>query len=181
MGYEYSYARPGVSYYPLSDSIRLGDGLTLYASAPKKFFDSSYKTNVVVPESIYGPLSIAKLETIPYYRFAGAIDDMDLFAVNGIIKKDSLLTSEQLKMSRVAFWDASDIDSLTFKVTIIPKIRGTFYIVLGQQSFRDKDCALFKYFLKVKNNDQHFYLMTPVTNGQISEYAINHTYCFKVY
>jgi hypothetical protein len=181
MGYEYTYARPGVSYYPLSDSIRLGDGLTLYASAPKSFFDSSYKINVAVPGSIYGPLGISKMETSPYYRFAGAIDDMDLTPVIGTVKKDSLLTSEQLKMTRLAFWDTSSADSLVFKLNIIPRIRGTFFINLQQQSFRDKDCALFKYFLRVKNNDQHFYLMTPVTNGEISENAANYTYCFKVY
>ncbi len=183
LGYEYTYFKPGITYSPNSDSIPLGSQITIEGSAPKSFFDNEKNYTVSLTEkNIIGPLSISKLVTIPFPSFIGAIDDVELTPVLGVTVKDTIQFSQgQLLSFRTVHWDGNSVDSFRLKINIKPTIRGTFFINLGQQGNRDVNCALYKYFLKVKNSDQHFYLMTPITNGQISDNAANHVYCFKVY
>jgi hypothetical protein len=66
------------------------------------------------------------------------------------------------------------------KLELKPLNKGVYGISIGQQSNRDKDCALYKYFLKVGNADQHLNYLALYDNGYISDYERNYAYCFKV-
>lgn len=182
-GYEYTYFKPGVSYTPGSDSILLGSQIVIEASVPKTFFDSEHNVMLTLDASeISGPLSVSKAISTPFLSFAGAVEDVELLPSFGTLTKDSMFFSQgQLLSFRTAHWDGGQPDSFRLKIDIKPKVRGTYFVSLRDQGAKDKDCALFKYLPTVKNADQHFYLMTPITNGQISEIAINYVYCFKVY
>jgi hypothetical protein len=99
----------------------------------------------------------------------------------GTLIKDSIQFSQgQLISFRTAYWNYLK-DSFKLKVIIKPKVRGIFFVGLGQQGNRDVDCALYKYFLKVINPDQHLYYLAQTSNGFISDNARNYAYCFKVY
>jgi hypothetical protein len=48
------------------------------------------------------------------------------------------------------------------------------------QGYKDNDCALYKYFLKVGNSDQHLnYWLTA--SGNISDEVRYYSCCFKIY
>ncbi len=118
----------------------------------------------------------------PVTLFEGAIDDVDFFPVAGTLLKDSIhFTAYQLKSFRTAQWDGTSIDSFKIKINIKPKYRGVYIVNLGQQGNRDADCALYKYFIKVKNPDQHLYFLAQANNGYIDNYSRDYAYCFKVY
>jgi hypothetical protein len=183
MGYEYVYTKLGVMYSPGVDSIALGSQIVVEAAAPKTFLDEEKNINVTLSENkILGPFSVSKIITTPYLSFAGAIDDVVLTPLHGSLIKDSILfTQSQLSIARTAVWDGNSLDSFRLKIIVKPNIRGTYFLSLRDQGNRNAECALFKYLVRVKNIDQHFYLMTPVTNGEISDIAANFVYCFKVY
>lgn len=180
MGYEYIYSKPGVKYSPGIDSFTLGNQITLEASVPITFFEEEKRYNVTLNETqILGPFAAQKAtgnSTIPRI---GAIEDLELIPQTGSLLKDTIQFSEgQLKGFRTAYW-ISDLDSFRLKLVIKPKIKGIFFIGLSQQGNRDKDCALYKYFVKVKDQDQHLYLLEQADG--ISNIQNEYTYCFKVY
>jgi hypothetical protein len=182
MGYEYVYFKPGVTYSPGVDSFALGSQIILEASAPKTFFEEEKRYSVTLNESqILGPFAAQKATGNATTPRIGAIDDLDLIPQQGTLVKDTVQFSEgQLKGFRTVYW-ISDQDSFRLKVVIKPKIRGVFFISLSQQGNRDTDCALYKYFLKVMNTDQHLYFLEQVNNGYIPDKDRDHAYCFKVY
>lgn len=178
-GYEFTYNKPGVNYSPNFDSILLGEHIILEASAPKSFFDEEKGYSVFLSENtIFGPLAINKLTNNPAIPKIGAIDSVELLALGGSLKKDTIQFSEgQLKGFRTAYW-TSETDSFKLVIKVKPKNKGTFIIALNQQSNRDTDCALYKYFFKIKNPNQHLYLIESLYGYiPIDERA----YCFKVY
>lgn len=179
MGYEFTYSKPGTTYSPGIDSIPLGNQIIIEASAPKSFFDEGKQYNVTLHESaILGPLGIQKLTNDPITPRIGAIEDVDLIALEGSLLKDTIqFSQEQLKGFRTTYW-ISKSDSFKLKVIVKPKIKGTFIIILNQQGNRDKECALYKYFLNVINTNQHLYFLEPLY-GYIP--VDNRAYCFKVY
>lgn len=182
MGFEYTYFKPGVMYSPFSDSIALGENIILTASAPKTFFDEQEQYNVTLNhDKITGPFGILKATNDSTIPILGAIDQVELTPIIGTLVKDSLQFSQgQLKSFRTAYWSSISVDSFSLKVQVKPKTKGIYFLNLGQQGNRDKDCALFKYFLKIKN-DQHLYLLSQANNGYIGDYERNYVYCFKVY
>ena len=90
-------------------------------------------------------------------------------------------------------WITSDITSITAsKVTInvaqqlglvylcMVLARGIYSLALKQQSAKDHDCALYKYFLRPANANQHLnYWMDYI--GNVSDQVAFFTYCIKVY
>jgi hypothetical protein len=183
LGYEYNYSERNVFYFPLIDSISLGDSILMEASAPKKFFDNYFNYNVTLNESdISGPFSISKVSGRTDLPVLGAMKDVELISVTGTIEKDSVnLSAGQLETVRTMHFDGSLPDSFKLKVYIKPKIKGVFFASLGQQGNRDIECALYKYNLKVANRDQHLYFLANANNGYVSDYENDHVYCFKVY
>jgi len=182
LGLEFTYTKPGVIYSPGSDSIPLGSDITLEASAPITFFDDSKQYNVTInSENILGPITASKATGNVTVPTAYAIDDLVLTATIGKIIKDTVqFTTEQLKGARTVYWQ-KDLDSFRLKISIKPNIRGVFFIGLGQQGNRDTDCALYKYFLRVKNYDQHLYFLSQLYGGYLDDNSRNYAYCFKVY
>ena len=180
MGYEYVYSKPGVSYSPGIDSFALGSQITLLASVPKTFFEEEKRYNVTLNENeILGPFSVQKATNDPIIPRIGAIDDLELIAITGSLVKDTIQFSQGiLKGFRTVHW-VNLSDSFKLKFIIKPKIKGIFFVGLGQQGNRDADCALYKYFVKVKGQDQHLYLLEQVDGT--SNIQNDYTYCFKVY
>lgn len=179
LGYEFTYSKPGVTYFPGIDSFPLGNQITLEASAPKSFFEEEKRYVVTLNvNTILGPLGVQKLTNDPIVPRIGAIEDVELIAIEGSMLKDTTQFSQsQLKGFRTANW-ISNADSFKLKIIIKPKIKGTFIIALNQQGNRDTDCALFKYFLKVINQNQHLYFLEP-EYGYVP--SSDQAYCFKVY
>lgn len=182
MGYEYSYFKFGTAYSPLNDSIPLGSEIILEASAPKVFYDDEKQLSVTLNQSlISGPLTIKKVSNDQNIPIIGAIDDIEFTSIIGQIIKDSTQFSQgQLKIFRTAHF-SSIADSFKLKTRIKPKITGVYFIGLGQQSNRDADCALYKYFLKIKNSDQHLNYLAQFNNGFVTKNDSDYTYCIKVY
>lgn len=182
MGYEYSYLKFGTAYSPLNDSIPLGSEITLEASAPKVFYDDEKQLSVALNESlISGPLTIKKVSNDQNVPIIGAIDDIEFTSIIGQIIKDSTQFSQgQLKIFRTAHF-SSIADSFKLKTRIKPKVTGVYFIGLGQQSNRDADCALYKYFLKIKNSDQHLNYLAQFNNGFVTKNDSDYAYCIKVY
>jgi hypothetical protein len=183
MGYEFTYSKPGVSYLPSFDSILLGDQITLEAAVPKTFFDEQKQSSVTLQaNTIFGPLSLAKATNNTSIPTIGAIEDAEFIALTGNIVKDSIhFSEEQLLGFRTTYWDGNNQDSFRLKISIRPKIRGIFFVSLGQQGNKDIECALYKYLLKISNSNQHLYFLAQAKNGFVSEYERNYAYCFKVY
>lgn len=182
MGFEHSYLKFGTAYSPFNDSIPLGSEITLEASAPKAFYDQEKQLSVTLNESlISGPLTIKKVSNDQNVPIIGAIDDIEFTVLNGRVIKDSIHFSEgQLKSFRSAYLDLN-VDSFRLKIRIKPKQKGVFFIGLGQQSNRDADCALYKYFLKIKNSDQHLNYLAQANNGFVTKNDSDYTYCIKVF
>ena len=179
-GYEFTNSKPGVFYYPGVDSFSLGNQITLEASVPKTFFEEEKRYNVTLNENeILGPFSVQKATNDPIIPRIGAIDDLELIAITGSLVKDTIQFSQGiLKGFRTVHW-VNLSDSFKLKFIIKPKIKGIFFVGLGQQGNRDADCALYKYFVKVKGQDQHLYLLEQVDGT--SNIQNDYTYCFKVY
>lgn len=179
-GYEFTYSKPGVTYSPSVDSFPIGSQITLEASVPKTFFEEDKRHNVTLnQDEIHGPFGVQKATGNSVTPILGAIDDVELIPLLGRIFKDTVHFSEGiLKGFRTCYW-ISDLDSFKLKFIIKPKIKGIFFVSLGRQGNRDPKCAVYKYFVKVKEQDQHLYLLEQVdgTSNIQNEY----TYCFKVY
>jgi hypothetical protein len=177
-GYEYINTTSHCWYNPDIDSIPVGGVIILSASIPKTFVDeisNSIVTNT--SDIVEGPFGVVMLN--PTYR--AAIDDFELSAEIGKIIKDTInFSSGMLKGFRTIRWDASSPDSFKMKITIKPLVKGIYDMALKQQGAKDKDCALYKYFLKVAS-DQHLHYWAEFNNGVIDDYARNYAYCFKVY
>lgn len=183
LGVEYSYFNPGVIYRPDFDSIQFGTSVELYAHVPRSFFDTVYQKIVTLTTNdLRGYLSIGKTTGNAASPISGAIEHFNFFPEMGSLYKDSLnYTGSQLTFLRSTSWNTSVSDSFRIRIRLVPKIRGTFIVVLGQQASKDSDCAIFRYFLKIANNDQHLYYYQNAVGGPISESNYHFTYCFKVY
>jgi len=177
-GYEYTSSTFDCQYAPNLDSISLNDSIDLVASISATFADDA--SNVIVHNTskiVEGPLHITML----YPNLVPAADSFKLIAKKGKVIKDSLNFSEgSLRGFRTIQWSKTSGDSFQIKITIKPLAKGVYIVALGQQSAKDEDCALYKYFLKV-SGDQHLYYHPEFGTGNISEYERNFGYCFKVY
>jgi hypothetical protein len=182
-GIQYVYSNYTVNYSPGLDSIPLGSSLIVEAALPKSFFDQNFQKTVSCTETtIIGPFNISKLVSNPNLTFAGAISDMELTPLKGVLIKDTLhFSTSQLESFRTAYWEGNQSDSFRLKINVKPQVRGTFFISIRDQGNKNSNCALFKYLPMVTNLDKHFYLMTPITNGEISDIAQKFVYCFKVF
>jgi len=178
MGYEYTYTQSACYYSPGYDSIAVGSIILLTASAPKTFIDETSHSSVTnTCQTISGPLHI----TMIYPLYQAAADSFELTAQIGKVIKDTInFSAGSLKGFRTIEWDGTPTDSFEIKVSIKPLAKGTFILALGQQGYRDSDCALYKYFLNV-GNDQHLYYFSQFNNGYIGDYERNFGYYFKVY
>lgn len=177
-GYEYTNETSFCWYTPELDSIRLGDTITLEASIPKTFLDPSTNTIVTNTSSLVeGPLGIVMI--FPVYQ--AAVDSFQLIPRLGKVIKDTLQFSEgMLKGFRTIQWDGTDVDSFKIKILIVSLAKGIYSFALTQQSAKDKDCALYKYFLKAGNTDQHLNYWMDVF-GNVSVQVAFFSYCVKVY
>jgi len=177
-GYEYLNTTSTCSYQPNLDSIPVGASIKLKASVPKNFVDET--SNLPVNNScevIEGPLHLVMIGPDAH----GAADNFDLVAEVGKVIKDTVHASQALLQGfRTIRWDGTSADSFRVSVMIKPKLPGTYEVALGQQAYRDADCALYKYFLGV-NSDQHLYYIEQFTNGYVGDYERSFAYCFKVY
>ena len=178
MGYEYVTSSSKCWYSPTNDSIPLNSIIYIEAALPKIFADEN--SNVTVSNTdgkVEGPLQIIMLSPLK----DGAIENFEITPKVGSVFKDSLHASNsQLKSFRTIIWD-NQRDSFVMKLELKPINKGVYGISIGQQSNRDKDCALYKYFLKIGNADQHLNYLALYNNGYISDYERNYAYCFKVY
>lgn len=177
-GYEYTSSTFHCQYVPNLDSISLNDSIDLVASIPTTFADET--SNAIVHNTskiVEGPLHITML----YPNVVPAADSFRLIAKEGKVIRDSLNFSEgSLRGFRTIQWSKASNDSFQIKITIKPLKKGVYIFALGQQSAKDEDCALYKYFLRVRG-DQHLYYHPEFGSGNISEYERNFGYCFKVY
>ena len=177
-GYEYTNTSSYCEYIPAKDSISLNDSIILIAFIPNTFHDET--SNVIVHNSadiVQGPLHITMLYPVEI----AAADSFKLTAQKGKVIKDTLNFSEGiLRGFRTMRWDKNSNDSFQIKISIKPLAKGVYIIALGQQSSRDRDGALYKFFLSVKS-DQHLYYLSQYNNGYIGDYERNFGYCFKVY
>jgi len=177
-GYEYTNTTSYCQYTPPKDSITLNDSIFLIASVPRTFIDETSNVTVHnIAAIIEGPVHVVML----YPTEQPSVDSFELIAQTGKVIKDTINFSEGiLKGFRTIQWDGNSSDSLKVKITIKPKAKGVYAISLGQQGYKDSDCALYKYFLRIEN-EQHLYYLSQYNNGYIGDYERNFSYCFKVY
>jgi hypothetical protein len=177
-GVEYINETSFCSYMPGIDSIQIGDVITLEASIPKTFIDArTNKTVINTASQVEGPLGIVMI----YPTYQAAVDSFELAANIGKVKKDTLQFSEgMLKGFRTIQWDASSIDSFKIKISIRALAKGIYAFALKQQTAKDKDCALYKYFLSPDNTNQHLNYWIDVF-GNTSDIVAFYTYCIKIY
>jgi hypothetical protein len=146
-GYEYINTTSHCWYSPGTDSIPLGSSLTLEASVPRTFVDDN--TNAIVTNTssiINGPFGVVMI----YPTYQAAVDSFELTAQIGKVIKDTVNFSEgSLKGFRTIEWNGSSIDSFKMKITIKALAKGIYAFGLNQQGYKDKDCALYKYFLRL--------------------------------
>jgi len=178
-GYEYITSLSKCRYSPTSDSIPLNSTIYIEATLPKIFVDENSNTTVFnIDGKVEGPLDIIMLFPLE----EGAVENFEIIPKIGAVIKDSIhASSGQLKSFRTLIWDAHSRDSFSIKIELKALVRGVYGFSIGQQSSRDKDCALYKYFLKVGNTDQHLNYLAQYNNGYVSDYERNFAYCFKVY
>jgi len=177
-GFEYSNSTFRCWYSPSIDSLPIGSILYMEASVPRTFINENTRATVTNTSSIIeGPLHVFMIS--PLYQ--AAVDSFELTAEVGKVFKDTInLSPGQLKQVRTIQWDASSIDSFKIRMRIKSIGKGIYAFSLGQQSSIDKDCALYKYFLKPGNTNQHLnYWMDAF--GNVSDGVAFYTYCFKVY
>jgi hypothetical protein len=177
-GYEYINTTAHCWYTPGLDSIPVGGIITLEASIPKTFVDELGNTTVNNTASIVeGPLGVGMI----YPTYQATADSFELVAQIGKVAKDTAHFSEGiLKGFRTIQWDGTAIDSFKMKITIKALAKGIYCLALKQQSAKDKDCALYKYFLKPGNTNQHLNYWMDVF-GNVSDQVSFFSYCFKVY
>lgn len=177
-GFIYTHTASNISYGPVEDSIPLGNKIVLKASVPRLFTDEV--SNTIVNNNcpiIRGPVYLRKLGNFS----EPAADKFLIHSEVGNLYKDSTqFTEGQLKGFRTVQWDGTNADSFHVKMVFEPLEKGIYLIALGQQSYKDEDCALYKYFLKVGHN-QHLDLLTQFTNGYLAPHDRDYAYCFKVY
>jgi len=177
-GYEYINTTSRCWYSPGVDSIPIGGVIILETSVPKIFIDEN--TGVMVTNTcsiITGPLHV----TMIYPFLQASVDSFELTAQIGKVIKDTInFSAGILKGFRTIEWDGNSVDSFKTKIVIKALSKGIYIIALGQQGYRDSDCALYKYFLNV-GNEQHLYYLSQYNNGYIGDYERNFGYCFKVY
>jgi hypothetical protein len=178
MGYEYAYTQSLCWYSPVCDSIPIGSSIILTASVPKTFIDESTQSLVTNPcQIINGPLHV----TMIYPFLQASVDSFELTTQIGKVIKDTMnFTAGQLRGFRTVEWNGNSVDSFKIKIAIKALAKGVYIIALGQQGYRDVDCALYKYFLNV-GSEQHLYYLSQYNNGYIGNYERNFGYCFKVY
>ena len=178
MGYEYVHTQSLCWYSPVQDSLVIGSTIILTASVPRTFIDENTRSTVTnLSAVINGPLHVLMIS--PSYQ--AAVDSFELTAEVGKIIKDTVHFSiGQLKGFRTLEWDGSAIDSFRIRIKINPIAKGIYAFSLGQQAYVDKDCALYKYFLKPGNSNQHLNYWMNVF-GNVSDQVAFFTYCFKVY
>lgn len=177
-GYVFLDSQSRCWYSPSSDSLLLGGTITLEASIPRTFIDENTNTTVTNSSSfIIGPLGIGMI----YPIYQAAVDSFELSAEIGKIIKDTINFSEgMLKGFRTIQWDGTSVDSFKMKINIKPLAKGIYAFALNQQGYKDKDCALYKYFLKPGNVNQHLDYWMDVF-GNVSEEVTFSTYCVKIY
>jgi hypothetical protein len=158
--------------------VAVGSIITLNASVPRTFIDENTNTTVTnTCPIITGPVGIAMIS--PTYQ--AAIDSFELTAEVGKVIKDTLnLSAGQLKGVRKIEWDGSSVDSFKTRIKIKALASGVYGISLSQQSYKNKDCALYKYFLRPGNPDQYLNYWIDAF-GSVSPSVAFFTYCFKVY
>lgn len=159
-GYEYLNTNSYYWYSPTLDSLPVGSIITLQASVPKTFIDEN--TNVAVTNScslINGPLEVAMI----YPTYQASIDSFELNPEIGKVIKDTInFSAGQLKGFRTIEWNGNYIDSFKMKIRIKSLAKGIYVLGIGQQGYRDEEGALFKYFLKPGNPDQHLHYWAEV-------------------
>lgn len=177
-GYEYVNTTLRSWYSPTIDSIPLGQSITLVASAPRSFIDEN--TGVAVKNTcpiINGPLGIVMI----YPSYQAAADSFEVTAQTGKVIKDTANFSEGiLKGFRTIEWDGSFVDSFKIEIKVRTLAKGIYGVALGQQGYKDIDCARYKYFPRVGNSDQHLDFWLAAL-GNVSDNVRYYTYCFKVY
>ena len=177
-GYVFTNTTSTSWYNPVKDSFSLGDSILLIASLPRTFIDEA--TNVTVHNTSFiaeGPLHVVML----YPIIQPAVENFTIAAETGRVIKDTIHLSESLlKGVRTIQWNGNSSDSFRIKIIIKPEVKGVYSFNLGQQSSKDADCALYKYFIKV-GHAQHLYYLAQYNNGYIGNYERNYSYCFKVY
>ena len=95
-----------------------------------------------------------------YPMYQAAVDSFGLKARIGQVIKDTMQFPEgQLKGFRTIRWDGNSIDSFRIKISIKAVAKGIYAFALGQQSAKNTDCALYKYFLRPGNPDPHLQLL----------------------
>lgn len=177
-GYEYLNTNSHCWYSPSLDSLPLGTTISLAASVPKTFIDENTQTTILNTCSIiHGPLGIVMISPI----YQAAIDSFEIKAQIGKVIKDTInFSTGQLKGFRTIEWDGNSVDSFKMKITIKPIAKGIYACSLNQQSYKDKDCALYKYFLSPGNTNQHLNYWTDAFGSASNQVAFS-TYCFKIY
>ncbi len=177
-GLEYFHSSSLWRYSPELDSVPVGSLITFEASAPKTFRDEASNTIVTNTSSIItGPIAAGMI----YPEYKAAIDSFELNAQVGSIYRDTTyLTEGQLKGVRTLVWNGSSSDSFKIKLTIKPLAKGIYVFSISRQGYKDKDCALYRYFLKPGNSNQHLYYWEPYL-GPPSISVQERAYCFKVY
>jgi hypothetical protein len=177
-GYEYIHTNSHCWYSPLSDSLPVGSIIILEASLPKNFIDETRNITVNNTASIVeGPLGVGMI----YPIYQAAADSFEITAEIGKVIKDTLnFSAGMLKGFRTIEWDGSSVDSFKIKIKIKALAKGIYGLALKQQSAKDKDCALYKYFLSPGNANQHLNYWMDVF-GNVSDQVNFFTYCFKVY
>jgi hypothetical protein len=162
----------------VTDSTPVGSDLFLESSVPRSFIDENTNSTVINTSAIInGPLHVLMIS--PSYQ--AAVDSFELSAEVGKVIKDSVnFSAGQLKGFRTIEWDGSSVDSFKVRMKIKTIGKGIYAFSLGQQAYIDKDCALYKYFLKPGNSNQHLNYWIDVF-GNVSEGVAFNTYCIKVY
>lgn len=180
MGYEFVYTDYGVRYYIDDDSIPLGGSVTLDASVPKTFGNSYTNSAVSLNENnIWGPLGVLKATNDPSMPREDALSKVSISPLIGSCVIDSLNWGSFRKYYKTTF--IADQDSFKLKLSINPLDKGVYFIILKEQYNRNSECALFKYFPKIKDTDQHLYYLAATTGGVILPEDQDYVYCFKVY
>lgn len=177
-GYEYVNTSSLYYYSPGLDSVPLGSTIILTGAVPKVFTDDL--TNTLVnntTSSAVGSLAIVMI----YPEYKAAVDSFEIIPELGEVRKDTVqFTSGQLKGFRTIVWVDKGGDSLHVRLKIRALAKGVYALAVSQQSSKDGDCALFKYFPRPANSDQHLHYwqqyLQPVENS-----IANTTYCLKVY
>ncbi len=180
MGYEFVYTDYGVRYYVDNDSIPLGNSVTIEAAVPKTFFDNYTNTNVTLTENtISGPLSVFKATNDPMIPRLDATFSVSVSSDIGNCVIDSLPWGTYRKYYKTTF--ASFPDSFKLKINVTPNEKGIYFLGLAQQGNRDRECAVFRYFIKVKDTNQHLYFLEENNGGVLLPEDRDYAYCFKVY